>query len=166
MNLTRSTDNTDFRTTESLSTLGRQLVGQLQQHDAFAHNRLPSSPALRHTLLDCRQWLESVEKTIESIPPGQALNLLSCYDLIHRVTLRSTGRDFINRQFMRAFNARIHGDTSVSETDLMEAIAQGLRMRDPLYFDKPLTWYTLTLEQWTREHRPTQSHPPTILNHV
>ena len=120
----------------------------------YFNPRTPATDEIRAITTDARQWISDVETSLDKVAPGTTLRILGWYDIIHRIAYaKAANRQTINRYVMRAFEAKIHGDSSVDEYDLFRAIADGIERRDPVYLDRPLRWYTLTLERWHDQFR-------------
>lgn len=106
-----------------------------------------------------RLWLQQAEAAIPAMTPADALELLPSFEALHHVAWSTAApRRFTNGQYLRAFTARIGGDTSVSDELLFTAISRAVNIRrDPDFMGKPLQWYTLTIERWLAHPTPSQA---------
>ncbi|MDE6489323.1 MAG: hypothetical protein K2L46_08590 [Paramuribaculum sp.] len=96
--------------------------------------------------------VRKLDGLIPAMPSGNALLLVSAYDLAHRLAyLEPADRRFINRTVLRAFDARIAGDNTVDEYALFHEIRRAVSRRDAEFLDKPLLWSCLREEQWHKE---------------
>lgn len=99
-----------------------------------------------------QSWLMEVARRLSRLTPGEALRVVNLYDVIHRIAWsRPADRDIINRYSLAAFEAFIRGDKTVDKYILFRLIAAGIRRKDRAYMDRPLQWYTLTLDKWHKE---------------
>ncbi len=107
---------------------------------------------LKRVRREMKDWLKSVRKQIDSLTPGEALSLLSTYDMAHRALYGiPADPDFLNKYTMAAFEARIRGNKEVDPYILYRRINAGLSRRDPLYFGRPLQWSTTILDRWYKD---------------
>lgn len=98
-----------------------------------------------------RQWTERVRPNLEHISAAEALALIDHYEMMHRIACGTPApQSIVDRHVLRAFEARIHGDSDVDQYRLLRAISRGLRQRNPAYMERPLQWYTLTIDRWYR----------------
>lgn len=116
---------------------------------------------LEHVRTVAKEWVKEIRLRIASMPVSDALEVIQTFDLVHRIAYgKAADVDFINKYTLKAFEARIHGDQTVNEYTLFRQIAVGLNRRDPAYLDRPLEWYTLSLDRWYKEfsgaERPRQ----------
>lgn len=44
---------------------------------------MPSSPGIRQTIKEAKEWLIDAEKALQSMPAGDTLPILEGYDLLH-----------------------------------------------------------------------------------
>ena len=102
------------------------------------------------------------------MPVSDALEVIQPFDLVHRIAYgKAADVDFINKYTLKAFEARIHGDQTVNEYTLFRQIAVGLNRRDPAYLDRPLEWYTLSLDRWYKVFSdPKRSHQPSVYDTI
>ena len=63
---------------------------------------------------------------------------------------RPASMKFLNRWYTHVFNAKVKGDRQISDSALLGVISARLSRRDPLYFDRPLLWYSSTLDRWMK----------------
>lgn len=114
-----------------------------------------------------KEWIKEIRLRIASMPVSDALEVIHTFDLVHRIAYgKAADVDFINKYTLKAFEARIHGDQTVNEYTLFRQIAVGLNHRDPAYLDRPLEWYTLSLDRWYKEFSdPKRSHQPSLYSH-
>lgn len=103
-----------------------------------------------------RHLADKVVRKLDDVMPGMsvadAFMVTSAYDLAHRFAYATPAdHKLLNRYILGAFDSMIHGDKSVDEYAMHQAISQAIRRRDPAYFDKPLIWLTITDERWYNE---------------
>lgn len=99
-------------------------------------------------------WLQEIDSRLKELSPAEALEAITYYDIIHRIGYCSPAYpETINRHVLRAFDAYIHGDTSVDQYELFRAISLGLKRRDKAYFDRPLEWHSDSLDCWYRQFK-------------
>lgn len=103
-----------------------------------------------------RQLANKVVRRIEEQLPlmsvADALMSVSSYGLAYRLAyLKAPDYRLINRYVLKAFDSLIHGDRSVDEYLMYEAISQGLQRCDRAYFDKPLIWHSICNDRWHKE---------------
>ncbi len=138
---------------KALADIAQTLLDRANAADYF-NPRTPATDEIRAIVADARQWISDTETQLDNVTPGTALHIIGWYDIIHRIAYaKAANRQTINRYVMSAFEAKIHGDSTVDEYDLFRAIADGIERRDPAYLVRPLHWYTLTLERWLDQFR-------------
>ncbi len=153
----------DFENPDSVKATGHLLVSLLQINGGFSC-QTDKAAGMRKIIIVCKDWIYSVEQNISVMPAHGLIGVAGFYDLVHRAVYHRPATDFVNSQFQRVFDARIHGDRLVDETELMMMIHQGLVRRDRLYLDKPLYWSSATLSEWYRECETTCSFRDTPLS--
>lgn len=113
-----------------------------------------NTPLTRQIETTARNWVETVRAQLDTAPPGDALDLIVSYDLVHRVAYRRPAdTDTVNRCVMRAFEAHLHGDTTVDKYALYRTVAQQLRARNTVFFGRPLQWASAMLAKWYANFR-------------
>lgn len=96
-----------------------------------------------------RGWVRAVTSLLTQFTPGKRLYLMEARDIAHRIAFgKPAPHDFVEKDILEAFSARIHGDTEVNEYHLYRAISGELRRSNALFFDKPLSWVGLSLSEW------------------
>lgn len=96
-----------------------------------------------------QECISQVRCHIDEMSPGSVIRVLDCFDLVHRIVYGlPVSRCFLNDHYMRVFDARIHGDRSVSDSELGGAISRRLRCGENVFFGRPLAWYAMSLEEW------------------
>lgn len=101
-----------------------------------------------------KEWIYNVNNKIGEMEPGDAMDMLAPYDLMHRLAHHSpTPKAFADEYLLKAFEARIHGDESVNEYHLYRFIKEKLDRRDKSYFGRPLEWYASSLDRWFKKFR-------------
>lgn len=97
-------------------------------------------------------WVNSVKKHIPILPPSQSLRLVDIYEIMHRIAFwKSPNAEETTGIKLTAFNAMIHGDKDIDEYIMFRVIRNAVRQRNKAFFDKPLTWSCMVLEQWHKE---------------
>lgn len=118
----------------------------------FLNDTSRQSREAREVVRLASAWLKTVEARIESYTPGEALLLTDSYDLLHRLALKiPADKEFINRIIFRAFDARIHGDKSVDDYVLYQAVERRIWQREKSFLEKPLTWLSLCISEWHKQ---------------
>ncbi len=114
----------------------------------------PAANTFNEIRRSAKIWLQEIDSRLKELSPAEALKAITYYDLIHRIGYCSPAYpETINRHVLRAFEAYIHGDTSVDQYELFRAISLGLKRRDKAYFDGPLEWHSDCLDRWYRQFR-------------
>lgn len=132
------------------------------------------SPQLQVIIREAREWIVMAKQMLSShdetsadsycisrscqqpLTPSQALAIVSHYDLIHRIAYRTPAPvGILNTHTLRAFEALVHGDTSIDSVVLFPLIQAGIDRRDPAYLDRPLRWLSHTLARWHRQAKAT-----------
>ncbi len=112
-----------------------------------------SYEAIQTTRL-AKEWVYNVKANIGEMEAGHAMDMLAPYDLMHRLAHHSpTPKAFADEYLLKAFEARIHGDSSVNEYHLYRFIKEKLDCRDKSYFGRPLEWYASSLDRWFKKFR-------------
>lgn len=110
---------------------------------------------------DARRWTDRVAPLLAdgSLDPALTLRLLPHFEALHIAAWQSPApRTLLNRNYLRAFSARIEGNTQVDEELLFAAISRAINLRrDPDFMGKPLQWYALTIERWLDHPTPSRA---------
>lgn len=142
----------DFDNVDNVTESASQMLASANELGLFMSQTSRQSREAMRLVGEATAWISNVRKQIDSYPVGKALALIDVYDLLHRVTYRRPAdRGFVNDIILRAFEARIHGDTSVDEYMLYRAIRSGIGRKDKAFFNRPLQWFCLTEESWYNE---------------
>ncbi len=100
---------------------------------------------------DARNCAARIRARLEHMPAGDALSLLSLYDMVHRIGCGSPAdRDLTDKIKINALNALAHGDRSVDEYILFREIGEELRRGNRRFFGNILQWYCMSVERWHR----------------
>ncbi len=140
----------DFTNAYAMQGISHLLLSLMQRSGAFT-TQTARSPETQKLISIGKRWIKGLEQNIALIPPHDVLRAISCYDMVYRICWQGPNDSFYNKQFSRAFEAYIHGDKQVSETELMRVISSGLRRRDKFYFDRPLSWNCMTIDSWIKQ---------------
>lgn len=136
-------DAVDFADAESVRTCALALIDGIKRDNDLCTVARVESP-------EAAMWLRRVERHLPVITPGYTLRVMPLYDLLYRlVNGVAPDSGFLNRLYLRAFNAYRRRPRTVSETDLFAVISRKITVeRDPDFFGKPMEWFALTLERW------------------
>ena len=147
-----SLSSVDFDNVDVVTESASQMLASANELGLFMSQTSRQSINARRFVEDAIVWISNVRKQIDAYPIGKALALIDVYDLLHRVTYRRPAdRGFVNGIILKAFEARIHGDTTVDEYVLYRAIRSGINRKDKAFFGRPLQWLCLTEESWYNE---------------
>lgn len=152
----------DYTSAAEINAGGHLLVSLLQHYGAFSYP-VAQSPEIKKIRVCCETWLCKTANGVAALPSHQSLQALSFYDLLHRVIFARPGTDLVDRQFERAFQTYLGGDTRVDEITLMQTIDNGLRFGNPAYTGSPRVWFDKTISLWFKEIRhkvESGSHTP------
>lgn len=105
---------------------------------------------------ELRQLANKVARKLDEAMPGMpvadAFMTVQSYDMAYRTAYQAPPEQTrLNKYVLKAFDAMIHGDNSIDEYAMYQAISQALRRRDREYFAEPLIWLTTTEERWYKE---------------
>ncbi len=110
--------------------------------------------ALAGIRLTAREWVGRVEDSIGSMSAGDALTVITVFDLIHRIGYNVPAKNvYIDKYKLGAFEAYIHGDMTVDQYTLYDAISYEVGRRNRMYLGRPLDWQTLCLDRWHKNFR-------------
>ncbi|GEM_PF-1328374 len=138
----------DYTDGDKVFGAGHLLLSLMQRTDPYRNRDVAPAPASA-VIKAARQWIAGVERCVDALPARQIITALSPFDLLHRMAYgRPASTEFLNRWYIHVFNAKIHGDNHISDVELMSVISDRLSRRDPLYSDRPLLWYSATLDRW------------------
>lgn len=119
----------------------------------FATGNRQSYEAIQTTKL-AKEWIYNVKSLIGRMSAGDAMDVLESYDFMHRLAQRSPiPREFADEYLFKALDARIHGDKSVNEYHLFRYIRTELNKKNKPFFDKPLQWYSSSLNRWFKKFK-------------
>lgn len=146
--------NTDYTSAVQINAAGHLLLSLLQHHGGFGYP-VAYTPELNALRRQCEIWLQETARHAPGLPAGEVLHALPFYDLLHRVIFCRPGASLVNRQFERAFQSFLGGDSTVDEVSLMQTIGNGLRFGDEAYSGAPRVWFDSTLRYWFNDIRHT-----------
>lgn len=107
------------------------------------------SIATTHILSLAKAWINYVQPRLMRMTAGDALSLFPIYDLVHRIAYnKPADSDIAVRFIFRAFEAHIHGDSSVDIYHLYRMIRKEIRRQNMSFFDRPLMWCSTIIERW------------------
>lgn len=90
-----------------------------------------------------------LDERLPHMAPADAFSIMTPYDMAHRLAYgQPADRTLTNRYILSAFTAMIGGDTMIDEYTMHREISGKIRQRDRVYFDKPLSWYTTSIDRW------------------
>lgn len=141
----------DFSDAAQISGVGHLLLSHMQLCGDFLSHQSQKEDC-RKLLVVCKAWINKLENTATKLPDNRALTAIPYYDLLYRICYSKPNRNFVNSQFTRAFNARIHGDRGQSEFELGRHILTQISMRDRFYIDKPIHWISLIQNRWIKDY--------------
>lgn len=132
--------------------MAAQIIGKAEELGLFQpHASRQSREALR-LIADASAWIRSVTDCLNAYTPGEALRIADAYDLIHRIAhRRPASQQTLGNIALRAFDARLKGDSTVDEYDLYRAIQSAINRKEKAFLGRPLSWLCSRLERWHRE---------------
>ena len=143
--------NIDFDKLEDVTQCAGAICQAANDSGMFS-SAYPMGREFSRIRLSAKEWLREIDSRLNKLSPAEGLEAIGSYDIIHRIGYgKPASPETINKHVLRAFDAMIHGNTSVDQYAVYKAIAEGLRRRDPEYFDKPLSWLTTIEERWYKE---------------
>lgn len=141
----------DYTDADAISGCGHLIAALMQRTPEYSCGSEPtvaSTPVVKAA----KEWIRLVEDNVGFLPVTKVIEALSDFDLIyHLVYGRPAPRNFLNTNYLRVFDARIHGNYRIEESWLVRVISDGLNCRDKIYLDQPLKWRSLTLSAWIEE---------------
>lgn len=145
--------NVNFDKLEEVNEYARTICDAASNSGMFSSGR-PSSGTFSDIRRSAKKWLQEVDRRLNELSPSEALKAIAYYDIIHRIGYCSPAYpETINKHVLRAINAYIRGDKSVDQYDLFHYISEGLKRRDPAYFDAALDWHSACLDEWFNQFR-------------
>ena len=128
-------------------------ISLLCQTGANLGMTVPDFKPTRETI-EIRQLANKVARKLDEAMPGMpavdALMTVQSYDLAYRTAYQAVPeQSWLNKYVLKAFDSMIHGDKSIDEYAMYQAIAHRK------YFAKPLIWLTTTEERWYKEANST-----------
>lgn len=150
----------DFTNSDTLSTIAGQLITAANNAGIFGLNcRNKTQNNTLQTV--AKEWIRQTDKVIDSHAPADALEVISFYDLIHRIAYgRPALPEIINRHVLRAFDSMIRGDKDIDRYTLFRQIALGLNRKDKAYTGRPLQWHSICLDRWHTQFNSGFSSEP------
>lgn len=115
--------------------------------------------------------VRKLDETMPRMTIGDAFCVVPAYDLAFRFGyLTQPNYKALDKYTLAAFDAMLHGDKSIDQYAMYRAVADGMRRRNPAFFDRPLTWLTTIEGQWYNESKrgfdPRVLHDYDIHNRV
>lgn len=106
------------------------------------------------TIRFAKDWLYNIKTRLPHIMAGDAMVLLEPYDFMHRLAERKPiSKNLEDEYLFKAFEARIRGDKTVNEYFLFRNFRSKIDFREKKYFDRPLKWYSASLDRWYMNFR-------------
>lgn len=144
----RAVDYTDANAISGCGHLIAALMQRTPEYSCGSEPTVASTPVVKAA----KEWIRLVEDNVGFLPVTKVIEALSDFDLIYRLVYgRPAPRNFLNTNYLRVFDARIHGNYRIEESWLVRVISDGLNCRDKIYLDQPLKWRSLTLDAWIDE---------------
>lgn len=144
----------DINSVDSLVDSASRILDRANELDLFLPGTSRQSRNAMQLIREAATWANNVKRHFDSFSPGEALSLIYFFDLTHRIAYQQPAdRVLVNDIILRAFEARIHGDTTIDEYFLYRAIHDRIINKDKAFLDRPLTWLCLTLDRWHKEAR-------------
>ncbi len=138
----------DYTDGDKVFGAGHLLLSLMQRTNPYRNRDVAPAPASQ-VIKAARQWIAGVERCVDALPARQIITALSPFDLLHRMAYgRPASAKFLDDRYMHVFNAKIHGDNNIFDTELFGVISRGLSRRAVVYSDRPLLWYSATLDRW------------------
>lgn len=139
----------DFKDIDDIIDVATQLIESASNAGLFVDPVTTSKAEGKAVVAAAREWIKRVDARIAEMSAGEALSVINVYDVIHRIVFRRPAdRQQTDRIKLSAFEARLHSDSSVDEYELFHAIGTELNRGNKAYFDRPLQWYSLSLDRW------------------
>ncbi len=138
----------DYTDGDKVFGAGHLLLSLMQRTNPYRNRDVAPAPASQ-VIKAARQWIAGVERCVDALPARQIITALSPFDLLHRMAYgRPASAKFLDDRYMHVFNAKIRGDNNIFDTELFGVISRGLSRRGVVYSDRPLLWYSATLDRW------------------
>ncbi len=138
----------DYTDGDKVFGAGHLLLSLMQRTNPYRNRDVAPAPASQ-VIKAARQWIAGVERCVDALPARQIITALSPFDLLHRMAYgRPASAKFLDDRYMHVFNAKIRGDNNIFDTELFGVISRGLSRRAVVYSDRPLLWYSATLDRW------------------
>lgn len=119
-----------------------------------------------------KTWITETGSNLPAYTPGDALTIISEYDLIYRIAYRTpTIEAYINKYIIKAFQASIHNDNTVNYYQLYRTISQQISQHNQTFLAPSfLQWHSQCTDRWHKQFRYgrtlTPLTPYDILNRV
>ncbi len=128
-----------------------------------APNPVAGSSAGKEIRRKALALLKRIDCELPLMPPAKALEVIDCYDLLHRIALgKPAARRILNYYTLQALQTRIKGDKTVDQFVLFSRIRTALRHKDPDFRGQPVEWYSATLSRWYREAKKLIAASPAL----
>lgn len=97
-----------------------------------------------------KRWLSKVEPALPMMRPGEAFQMLTMYDFLHRIVCHSPMAESLSNEYvLRAFKAMKAGDESVCRYSLFGAISSIIvRNGDKRFLADPKAWQADEINRW------------------
>lgn len=143
--------NVDFTDITSVRESAKSLIESAAACGLLTSVKTRQSAEGQSIIATARVWVDKVSRHFQCYSPGEALSILSSFDVLHRVVyLQPADKNTTNQIKKEALDAYIHGDKSVDVYDLYEAIGVELRSHNIAFIDRPLAWSSEALGRWYR----------------
>lgn len=118
-----------------------------------------SSPDARAIRVAAREWICRVKEVIDTVGPGDALGIISVFDLMHRMAYGIDADEaYVDKYRLLAFERYIRGDGGVDRYSLFQTVSQQVRRRKKAFLDTPLRWRCHVLDKWYRQFQSGVCH--------
>ena len=150
----------DFGNAADANNFAKRIFLAANNLDLFVSRRCCTQEE-REVKAIAKEWICRVEEAIDNMSAGDALTVISSFDIIHRIGYNiPANQSYVDKYKLGAFEAYIRGDKSVDQYILYDAISEEIRRRNKAYFDRPLDWQSLCLDRWHKNFRTGKSAIP------
>lgn len=147
----------DFGNAEDVHNFAKRIFLAANNLDLFVSRKCCTQEGIEVKAI-AKEWICRVEETIDNMSAGDALTVISSFDIIHRIGYNiPANQSYVDKYKLGAFEAYIRGDKSVDQYILYDAISEEIRRRNKAYFDRPLDWQSLCLDRWHKNFRTGKS---------
>lgn len=153
-------DSIDFRNAEEVKDFAAIIFTTANKHGLLISKKSLNREEAAIRLI-AKEWVCRVEAVIDTLTCGDALTIISAFDLIHRIGYGIPAKaSYLDKYKLRAFDAYVRGDKSVDQYSLFKVISEEIRKLNKAYFGRPLDWHCLCIDRWFKNFRTGKSAVP------